>query len=69
MPESFRRQKLLRRLLALSMADKPTESGKMGSYTNDEVAEAIRMVPGLTDEERSYLWTAQGKNEKSNPWG
>ena len=56
-------------LLALSMADKPTESGKMGSYTNDEVAEAIRMVPGLTDEERSYLWTAQGKNEKSNPWG
>ena len=56
-------------LLALSMADKPTESGKMGSYTNDEVAEAIRMVPGLTDEERSYLWTAQGKSDKSNPWG
>ena len=56
-------------LLALSMADKPTESGKMGTYTNDEVAEAIHMVPGLTDEERSYLWTAQGKSDKSNPWG
>lgn len=55
--------------LALSMADKPSESGKLGSYTNDEVEEAINMLSGLSDEERSWLWLAQGKSEKSNPWG
>lgn len=54
--------------LALSMADKPSESGKLGSYTNDEVEEAIGMLPGLSDEERAWLWLAQGKSEKSNPW-
>lgn len=53
--------------LALSMADEPTESGKLGSYTNDEVEEAIRMLPGLTDKERDYLWIAQGKNENKIP--
>lgn len=56
-------------LLALSMADEPTESGKLGTYTNDEVEDAINMLTGLSDEEKSYLWTAQGKSEKSNPWG
>ena len=55
--------------LALSITDKPTESGNMGSYTNDEVEEAINMLTGLSDEARGYLWTAQGKSEKSNPWG
>lgn len=54
---------------ALSITDKPTESGNMGSYTNDEVEEAINMLTGLSDEARGYLWTAQGKSEKSNPWG
>lgn len=54
--------------LALSMCDEPSESGKLGSYTNDEVEEAIKML-ALSDEASSYLWLAQGKNEKSNPWG
>ncbi len=54
--------------LALSMCDEPTESGKYGSYTNDEVEAAIEML-GLDDEASSYLWLAQGKSEKSNPWG
>ena len=56
-------------LLALEVKDKPTESGKYGSYTNDEVAEAIRMLDGLSNDAKGYLWTSQGKNEKSNPWG
>ena len=55
--------------LALSMVDRPTESGKTGTYTNDEVEEAIRMLTGLSDDARGYLWEAQGKSEKSNPWG
>jgi len=54
--------------LALGIADQPTESGKYGTYTNDEVEEAIRMVSGLSNDERSYLWQTQGKNSKSDPW-
>lgn len=55
--------------LALSMVDRPTESGKMGSCTNEEVEEAIGMLSGLSNEARSFLWTSQGKSDKSNPWG
>ncbi len=55
--------------LALDLVDQPTESGKMGSYTNDEVEEAIRLLTGLSDEAKSFLWTSQGKSDKSNPWG
>ena len=52
---------------ALDAADKPTEKGKYGSYTNEEVKAAISAVPGLTDAERNYLWEAQGKSEKNRP--
>lgn len=52
---------------ALEMVDKPTESGKLGSYTNEEVQEAIAMLK-LSDAESAYLWESQGKSEKSNPW-
>lgn len=55
--------------LALSMVDQPTESGNLGSYTNDEVEAAIEMLTGLSDPAKSYLWTAQGKSDKNNPWG
>lgn len=55
--------------LALDLVDQPTESGKMGSYTNDEVEEAIGMLTGLSGEAKSFLWTSQGKSDKSNPWG
>lgn len=55
--------------LALSMADQPNDKGKLGTYTNDEVEEAIGMLTGLSDGARSYLWTAQGKSDTSNPWG
>lgn len=55
--------------LALDLADEPNASGNLGTYTNAEVQAAIEMVPGLDDDEKSYLWLAAGKNEKSNPWG
>lgn len=53
--------------LALSIADKPTESGNYGSYTNAETEDAIRMLKDMTNAERDYLWVAQGKNENSTP--
>ena len=53
--------------MALSMADKPTDSGKYGTYTNSEVEAAIKML-GLSRKESSWLWEAQGKNAKSNPF-
>ena len=55
--------------LALDMQDQKNQDSKVGSYTNDEVEAAIRAVDGLTDQERGYLWIAQGKKDKSNPWG
>ena len=55
--------------LALEMADQPTDSGKYGTYTGDEVQAAIDMLKGLSDDARGYLWIAQGKAEKSNPYG
>jgi hypothetical protein len=55
-------------LMARDMVDKPSEkSGKLGSYTNDEVEAAIRMLK-LSREESSYLWRAAGKNPNSDPW-
>lgn len=29
----------------------------------------IEMLSGLSNEARSYLWSSQGKSDKSNPWG
>lgn len=55
-------------LLALQIADRPSESGKLGSYTAEEVETAIDMLPGLDDEARAYLWAAAGKSEKSSPY-
>lgn len=54
--------------LALHIVDKPNDSGKLGTYTNDEVEAAIDMLSGLSDAARWYLWEAQGKSEKNNPW-
>ena len=53
---------------ALDTVDKPTDSGKYGTFTQDEIAAAIRAVPGLTSKERRYLWKAAGKSEESCPW-
>ena len=54
-------------LVARSLTDEPSESGKSGTYTNGEIEAAIRMLPGLSDAERNYLWVAQGKRAESAP--
>lgn len=42
-----------------------------GSYKNTEIEYAVKMLPGLTDSQRAYLWqSANGKDStKNNPWG
>ena len=55
-------------LLALKVVDQPTDSGKMGTYNNEEQENAIRMIEGLTDAERSYLWSLTHDSDKNNPF-
>lgn len=54
----------------LDKVDKPTESGNLGSYTQDEATEAIRRVPGISNRDRAILWKSVNKNwkDKNNPW-
>lgn len=42
-----------------------------GNAKNEEITQAVKLVPGLTDKQRAYLWqAAYGKEStKSNPWG
>lgn len=42
-----------------------------GNAKNDEITQAVKLVPGLTDKQRAYLWQAAkgGKTSKNNPWG
>ncbi len=54
-------------LMARDMVDKPSESGKLGSYTNNEIKAAINMLD-VSRKEKAYLWEAAGKSAKSNPW-
>lgn len=49
--------------LALSMANSDG-----GTAKNSEYEEAIRMVPGLSNAERSYLWSTTHTSDKNNPW-
>lgn len=42
-----------------------------GNAKNAEITQAVKLVPGLTDSQKAYLWqAAYGKEStKSNPWG
>lgn len=42
-----------------------------GNHKNAELTEAVKLIPGLTDKQRGYLWQAAkgGKASKNNPWG
>ena len=42
-----------------------------GNAKNEEITQAVKLVPGLTDKQRAYLWqAAYGKDTtKNNPWG
>jgi hypothetical protein len=55
---------------ALKAVDQPSKNGNYGSFTQDEATAAISSIPGLTREQRAYLWQSvnSGWNEKSNPW-
>ena len=55
----------------LKEVDQPTESGRMGSFTQDEATAAVAAIPGLTRAERAVLWQSVNKSWKSknNPWG
>jgi len=53
-------------LNALNDVDKPTESGKYGTYTQDEAFEAIRQIEGLTRKEREILWQSVNPNWKAS---
>ena len=55
----------------LDKYDKPTESGKLGTFTQDEAEAAIAAMPGLTREQRAHLWQSMNKSwkAKNNPWG
>ena len=50
--------------------DQPTESGKLGTFTQAEATAAIAAMPGLTDEQRAWLWQSvnKGWKDKNNPW-
>lgn len=54
----------------LEEVDEPTESGKFGSYTQDEATEAIRNLTGVSNRDRAILWKSVNKNwkDKNNPW-
>lgn len=42
-----------------------------GNAKNEEITQAVKLVPGLTNSQKAYLWqAAYGKEAtKSNPWG
>jgi hypothetical protein len=54
----------------LDKYDQPTESGTMGTFTQDEATAAIAAMPGLTRAQRAYLWQSvnKGWKSKNNPW-
>jgi len=53
---------------ALEEFDEPSESGKLGTFTQKEATKAVASIPGLTDEQRAYLWQSMNKSWKKNPW-
>ena len=50
--------------------DEPNKNGKLGTYTNDEIATAIAMTDGLNKKERAILWQeiTGSTSTKNNPW-
>lgn len=52
----------------LDKYDKPTESGKMGTFTQEEAKAAVSAMSGLTRAQRAYLFQSVDKRWKKNPW-
>lgn len=57
-------------LNTLDEVDQPTESGKLGTYTQDEAEAAIRELSGISNADRAILWQSMNKSwkEANNPW-
>ena len=50
--------------------DRPNKNGKLGTYTNEEIATAVGKTYGLTKRERAILWQelTGSTSTKNNPW-
>ena len=55
-------------LEALQDVDKPSKSGKYGSYTQDEARWAVNRLDGLTRQEKAILWQSVNTTWKRNPY-
>ena len=55
-------------LTLLDKYDKPTKSGKYGTYTQEEVRKAINNMKGLSNKEKSALYQSVNTNWKNNPY-
>ena len=57
-------------LILLDRYDKPTKTGKYGTYTQEEAENAIRQLSGLTRQEKAVLWQSVNTSWKAsnNPW-
>ena len=52
----------------LKEVDQPTKNGNLGSYTQAEAKAAIDAMPGLTREQRSWLYQSLNSSWKNNPY-
>lgn len=55
--------------VALKHALLYADADENGSYKQSEVTDAINSLSGLTQYQKAYLWQAQNKNWKKNPFG
>ncbi len=55
-------------LVSLDKYDKPTKSGKYGTYTQEEVKKAIDNMQGLSRKEKSALYQSVNTGWKNNPY-
>ena len=53
---------------SLHKVDKPTKSGKYGSFTQEEAEAAIRKLKGLSQKEKAALWQSVNTKWKKNPF-
>jgi hypothetical protein len=55
-------------LISLDKYDKPTASGKKGTYTQQEAYNAINSLKGLSRQEKEVLYQSVNSNWKKNPF-
>lgn len=55
--------------VALKLALLYADTDQNGSYKQSEVTAAINKLSGLTQQQKAYLWQAQNKSWKRNPFG